>query len=133
MLWILERWQSGEPDAADGRSLRQYEPPRKLSAAERSELLAVANSAEFVHLPPSQIVHRPADQQRYIVSESTLYRVLKAAKQLAHRRRERPLKACGKPRAVYMLRMRDSEIPMQVTHSVARSVNSRFQLEYRQL
>lgn len=96
----VQRWQSGEPDAVDGRSLRQYEPPHKLSAEERSELLAVANSAEFGHLPPSQIVPRLADQQRYLASESTFYRVLKAEEQLAHRRSERPVKACGKPRAV---------------------------------
>lgn len=96
----VQRWQGGEPDAVDGRSLRRHEPSHKLSAEERTELLAVANSAEFGHLPPSQIVPRLADQQRYIASESTFYRVLKAEKQLAHRRSERPVKSCGKPRAV---------------------------------
>ncbi|SAL82868.1 integrase [Caballeronia terrestris] len=60
----------------------------------------MANSTEFGHLPPSQIVPRLADQQRYIASESTFYRVLKAEKQLAHRRSERPVKSCSKPRAV---------------------------------
>jgi putative transposase len=58
----VQRWQSGEPDAVDGRSLRCYEPSHKLSADERAEVLAVANSAEFGHLPPSQIVPRLADQ-----------------------------------------------------------------------
>jgi putative transposase len=96
----VQRWQSGESDAVDGRSLRQYEPAHKLSADERAELLAVANSAEFGHLPPSQIVPRLADQQRYIASESTFYRVLKAEKQLAHRRSERPTHVRSKPRAV---------------------------------
>jgi len=96
----VQRWQRGEPDAADGRSLRLYEPSHKLSADERAELLAVANSAEFGHLPPSQIVPRLADQQRYIASESTFYRVLREEKQLAHRRSERPASSCGKPRAV---------------------------------
>ena len=96
----IQRWQSGEPDAVDGRSLRCYEPPHKLSAAERAELLAVANSAEFGHLPPSQIVPRLADQQRYIASESTFYRVLREEKQLAHRRSERPANTRSKPRAV---------------------------------
>ncbi|SAL46390.1 transposase [Caballeronia sordidicola] len=96
----VQRWQSAESDAVDGRSLRQYEPPHKLSADERAELLAVANSAEFGHLPPSQIIPRLADQQRYIASESTFYRVLKAEKQLAHRRSERPTHARSKPRAV---------------------------------
>jgi len=96
----VQRWRGGKPDAVDGRSLRHHEPSHKLSAEERAELLAVANSAEFGHLPPSQIVPRLADQQRYIASESTFYRVLKAGKQLAHRRSERPVKSCGKPRAV---------------------------------
>jgi putative transposase len=96
----VQRWQRGEPDAVDGRSLRHDEPRHKLSAEERAELLAVANSAEFGHLPPSQIVPRLADQQRYIASESTFYRVLKAEKQLAHRRSERPAHARSKPRSV---------------------------------
>lgn len=96
----VQRWQSGEPDAVDGRSLRHHEPSHKLSAAERAELLAVANSAEFGHLPPSQIVPRLADQQRYIASESTFHRVLREERQLAHRRSERPVNARSKPRAV---------------------------------
>ncbi|WP_455289773.1 IS3 family transposase, partial [Cupriavidus necator] len=96
----VQRWQGGEPDAVDGRSLRHHEPSHKLSAEERAELLAVANSAEFGHLPPSQIVPRLADQQRYIASESTFYRVLREEKQLAHRRSERPANTRSKPRAI---------------------------------
>lgn len=67
----VQRWQCGEPDVVDGRTLRHHEPRHKLSADERAELLAVANSPEFGHLPSSQIVPRLADQQRYIASEST--------------------------------------------------------------
>ncbi|CAB3774381.1 IS3 family transposase ISPpr7 [Paraburkholderia humisilvae] len=84
----------------DGRTLRRHEPANKLSANERAELLAVANSAGFGHLPPGQIVPRVADQRRYIASESTFYRVLREEKQLAHLRSERPARARGKPRAV---------------------------------
>ena len=89
-------------DAAgiDGRSLRHEAPAHKLSSAERAELLAVANSAEFGHLPPSQIVPRLADQDRYIASESTFYRVLRAEGQLAHRRSERVGQKRAKPRAL---------------------------------
>ncbi|TFE36641.1 MULTISPECIES: helix-turn-helix domain-containing protein [Paraburkholderia] len=86
----VQRWQRGKPDAADGRSLRHHEACHKLSADERAELQVVANSAEFGHLPPGQIASRLADQQRYLASESTFYRILKAEKQLAHRRSERP-------------------------------------------
>lgn len=80
--------------------MRHHEPRQKLSADERAKLLAVANSPEFGHLPPSQIVPRLADQQRYIASKSTFYRVLKAEKQLAHRRNERPAHARSKSRWV---------------------------------
>jgi len=96
----LQRWQLAAEDSPDGRTLRHEAPAHKLSVLERATLLAVANSAEFGHLPPSQIVPRLADQQRYIASESTFYRVLRAANQLAHRRSERVAQKRSKPRAV---------------------------------
>jgi len=96
----VQRWLHSKPDVADGRSTRRHQPSHKLSADERAAVLAVANSAEFGHLPPSQIVPRLADQQRYIASESTFYRILREERQLAHRRNERPARSCCKPRAV---------------------------------
>ncbi|QJD28520.1 DDE-type integrase/transposase/recombinase [Methylococcus geothermalis] len=97
----LQRWREDETIRSDQRPLRPYEPPHKLTAQERAELLAVANSEEFGHLPPSQIVPRRADQGRYLASESTFYRVLRAENQLGHRRSERPAKTTrAKPRAV---------------------------------
>jgi putative transposase len=97
----LQRWQVGTEGSVDGRSVRHEAPAHKLSMQERTNLLAVANSAEFGHLPPSQIVPRLADQQRYIASESTFYRVLRAENQLAHRRPERRAQQRSKPRAAY--------------------------------
>jgi len=96
----VQRWQGGGPEAVDGRALRHHDAVHKLSTDERAELSAVANSVEFAHLPPSQIVPRLADQGRYIASESTFYRVLRGEKQLAHRHSERPGRARSKPRAV---------------------------------
>ena len=75
-------------------------PPNKLSDAEREVALGVLNSAEFKDLPPSQIVPRLADQGRYVASESTLYRLLREAGQLGHRRAERPAQKRSKPRAL---------------------------------
>ena len=95
----FQRWQLGAEDRPDGRTLRHEAPAHKLSVLERATLLAVANSAEFGHLPPSQIVPRLADQQRYIASESTFYRVLRAENQLTHRRAERVAQKRAKPRA----------------------------------
>jgi putative transposase len=96
----FQRWQLGADDSPDGRTLRHEAPAHKLSVLERATLLAVANSAEFGHLPPSQIVPRLADQQRYVASESTFYRVLREENQLAHRRAERVPQKRSKPRAV---------------------------------
>lgn len=45
------------------------------------------NKEEYASLPPSQIVPRLADKGEYLASESTFYRVLKAAGQLNHRGR----------------------------------------------
>ncbi len=96
----LQRWQAGEAVSDDKRPQRDYQPPHKLTEIERAEVLTVANSAEFGHLPPSQIVPRLADQGRYLASESTFYRLLHEADQLKHRRSERPAQTRTKPRAV---------------------------------
>lgn len=96
----LQRWRLATEERPDGRTLRHEAPVHKLSVLERATLLAVANSPEFGHLPPSQIVPRLADQQRYIASESTFYRVLRDANQLAHRRVERAAQKRSKPRAL---------------------------------
>ena len=96
----LQRWQMGETVHCDQRPLRDYQPPHKLTDIERAHVLAIANSEEFGHLPPSQIVPRLADQGSYVASESTFYRILQAENQLAHRRSERPAQRRTKPRAI---------------------------------
>lgn len=96
----LQRWQTDQTFRCDQRPLRNYQPPHKLTEIERAQVLTIANSDEFGHLPPSQIVPRLADQGRYVASESTFYRILRAEKQVNHRRNERPAQARTKPRAV---------------------------------
>lgn len=84
----LQRWVSAG-DLADKRQMVEKTPSNKLSALEQARVIAVANSNEFAHLPPSQIVPKLADKGEYIASESTMYRVLKAHKQLTKRSRSR--------------------------------------------
>lgn len=96
----VQRWQADEAVGSDRRPERRQVPCSQLSQSERSYLLTVANSAEFGHLSPSQIVPRLADRGEYLASESTFYRVLKAENQLMHRRAERPAHPCAKPRAL---------------------------------
>jgi transposase InsO family protein len=57
----------------------------KLSEDERQQILAVCNTPDYAQLPPYQIVPRLADRGIYLASESSFYRVLKAANQLTHR------------------------------------------------
>jgi hypothetical protein len=62
-------------------------PANTLSEDECAEILAVANSEEFASLPPSQIAPTLPDRGVYVASESSFYRVLKAAPQQHHRGR----------------------------------------------
>lgn len=95
----LQRWQR-EESRGDQRPARVQVPVNRLSGLERQALLAVANSEEFRHLAPSQIVPQLADRGQYIASESTFYRVLRAERQFQHRGAERPRQPRSKPRAL---------------------------------
>ena len=83
----LQRWREHGGVKADARkaAAQRREPANKLSELERQRILAIANSEEFAHMPPSQIVPAMADRGLYIASESSFYRVLREADQLAHR------------------------------------------------
>lgn len=97
----LQRWHNDRIEGAcDRRPARIQRPRNRLDALERQRLLAIANSPEFGHLSPSQIVPILLDQGEYVASESTFYRVLKTTNQLTHRGAERPAKPRHKPRAL---------------------------------
>jgi putative transposase len=95
----LQRWRTN-PLQGDRRPSRVQRPKNQLSELERERVLAIANSAEFGQLSPSQIVPRLADQGSYVASESSFYRVLRAASQLKHRSAVRPTAERAKPRAL---------------------------------
>ncbi len=85
-LRSLQRWVLTPVMQADVRTTTaRPRTPNVLSEEERGAILAICNSPEFASVPPSQIVPRLADQGRYLASEATFYRVLKAADQ-QHRR-----------------------------------------------
>lgn len=88
----LQRWREDGQVKADGREkpASRSKPHNKLSPLEQQRVLDIANSQEFAHLTPNQIVPILADQGQYIASESTFYRVLRAADQLAHRGKAKP-------------------------------------------
>lgn len=80
----LTRWRS-DGDAGDRRASAGVAPAHKLTEEERQRVLEVAVSPEFRDLSPRQIVPRLADRGEYVASESTFYRVLREAGELAHR------------------------------------------------
>lgn len=79
----LERWRSGKLD--DERRGPKTAPANKLTAMERREVLDTVNARRFRDLSPNQIVPLLADEERYVASESTMYRILREEKLLKHR------------------------------------------------
>jgi len=85
-----QRWvQSGEVKS-DGRpAARRPVPSNKLTEEERLEVLSLVNQPHYQSMPPSQIVPDLADKNVYVASESSFYRILRAADQQHHRGRSR--------------------------------------------
>lgn len=94
-----QRWSRAENDY-DGRLDAKHKPKNKLTALERQRIINVSNEPAHAHLPPGKIVPKLADEGRYIASESSFYRVLKAEKQLTHRQKTTPKRQVKKPRAL---------------------------------
>ena len=87
----VQRWSRDGQVREDARPRAvRPTPGHALSPAERAAVLAACHSPEHAALPPSQIVPRLADQGLYLGSESTFYRVLRAADAQHHRGRSRP-------------------------------------------
>lgn len=81
-LKTFERWGINIIDQRNGPITL---PANKLSAQERSKVLEIATSAEYRDLTPWKIVATLADQEIYVASESSFYRILKEEKLLSHR------------------------------------------------
>lgn len=95
----LQRWK-----AADGLLLGDRRPDAErpipahaLSEHERLQIVAVANEPRFAELPPARIVPMLADEGRYLASESSFHRVLKAEGQMQHRGRAKAPQARRAP------------------------------------
>jgi transposase InsO family protein len=80
----VQRWRKDSGEGDQRREVNRI-PHNKLSEQTREHVLFLVNSPAYRDLPPSQIVPRLADQGQYIASESTLYRLLREAKQQRHR------------------------------------------------
>lgn len=79
----VNRWQQSKTQ--DKRKGSKRTVANKLSAADKAQILDIVNSPLYCDLPPCRIVPMLADDNIYIASESSFYRLLREKKQLAHR------------------------------------------------
>ena len=63
-------------------------PPRALSVQERSSVLDVLHEPRFVDLAPAEVYATLLDEDRYLCSERTMYRVLAANQEARERRNQ---------------------------------------------
>lgn len=95
----FQRWSQSE-DQKDGRIESSHVPANKLTEHERKLIILTANEEEYSALSPSKIVPLLADKGRYIASESSFRRVLKAENQIKHREKSKPVRGNKKPKAL---------------------------------
>lgn len=74
----------------DGRKGSQRQVSHRFSDEERGRLIETINNPRFADLHPAQIVAILADEQDYVGSESTIYRIMRQEGLLNHRGRSRP-------------------------------------------
>lgn len=87
----LQRWKCADGLInGDARPQALRPPPaHALSAAERQQVLQVANEPRFAELPAARIVPMLADEGVYLASESSFQRILRAHGQSVHRARSK--------------------------------------------
>ena len=71
--------------------------PRRLTDQERAAVLAVLNSERFADCAPSQVYATLLDEGVYLCSISTMYRILRAERQVRERRAQRQRPNYKKP------------------------------------
>ena len=83
----LSRATTGRKPRTPAAVAGSVAPANRLSAAERTRVLAVLDSARFVDQPPLQVYAALLDEERYLCSVSTMYRILAEHRQVRERRR----------------------------------------------
>jgi putative transposase len=76
------RWRQPPAEA------RPRSSPRALTAPERQAVLAVLHEDRFVDVAPGEVVATLLDDQRYLCSERTMYRILAAHQEVRERRHQ---------------------------------------------
>lgn len=88
------------PPAPPKPRMPRKPPPSALSETERAQVLALLNRPQYQDLAPAQVWARELDEGRWWCSESTMYRILRAAGQSGERRAQATHPARTKPELV---------------------------------
>ncbi len=91
----LQHWQNNT--LGDKRPFTKNIPKNKLTQKERDEIISISCSEEYKDLSPNIIVPILAEKGRYIASESTIFRLYREEKMLAHRLESKPKTKHHKP------------------------------------
>lgn len=94
-LRSLQRWK--KEGLKDKRKFSHKRVVRKISPETRQDIFELCNSPRFRDLSPHQIVPLMLNEDRYLASESTFYRILKAHGMLHHRSNTRVKKKQSRP------------------------------------
>ena len=76
--------QGGAPEESEPRP----KPARALSDDERQVVLDMLHEPRFVDLPPTEIYAQLLDEEQYLCSVRTMYRILKENEEIRERRRQ---------------------------------------------
>ncbi len=88
-----------KPAASEPRAPRPA-PVNALAVPERERVLALLRDPSFVDKSPAQVWARLLDDGIYLCSQSTMYRILRAAGESRERRRQATHPAKAKPELV---------------------------------
>lgn len=93
----FRRWRRQPVGGQDRRQGPKTAPANQLTGKERKEVLDTLTSKEYRNSSPKQVVPSLADEGIYLASESTMYRLLRAAGLATHRAASKPARR-SKPR-----------------------------------
>lgn len=85
----VQRWKL-DPEGDDRREGPHTRPANALSESERQHVLSTLHQPEHHDASPKTIVVKLADRGKYVASESTMYRLLRAEGELVPRGRAKP-------------------------------------------
>lgn len=94
----MQNWRQKGP--RDRRKGSPRKVVHRLTEDEEVRFYAIATSQRFVDRTPEQIVATLAGEGQYIASPSTLYRILRKKKALAHRRESKKPRTATKPECI---------------------------------